>query len=135
MMAFYNIKNAGLQPHEVVLQKLDWNHHHRISDDVRFDTILGCDLVFNFPTVKELARTTAYMLAPEGTFVHICPDGRESLAYLRQFLVRAYLMDTNIGFLKLQTHEYKFQVLNHRRVGRNVERTRASGSSCPRFLF
>jgi hypothetical protein len=110
--AFFNIKNAGLQPHEVVLQKFDWNRHPRIPDEVRYDTILGCDLVFDFPTVKELARTTAFMLAPEGTFVHICPDGRESLAYLRQFLVRAYKMDTNIGFLKLQTHEYKFQVLN-----------------------
>lgn len=110
--AFLNVKNSGLQPHEVVLQQLDWNHHHRISDEVRFSTILGCDLVFNYPTVKELARTTAYMLAPDGTFVHICPDGREDLAYLRQFLTRAYLMDTNIGFLKLQTHEYKYQLLN-----------------------
>lgn len=108
-VAFHNIKNAGLQPHEVVLQKLDWNHHHRISDDFRFDTILGCDLVFNYPTVKQLARTTAYLLAPAGTFVHICPDERENLGYLRQILSRGYLMDTNIGFLKLQTHEYKFQ--------------------------
>lgn len=110
--AFLNVKNAGLQPHEVVLQELDWNHHHRISDEVRFLTILGCDLVFNYPTVKELARTVAYMLSPDGTFVHICPDGREDLGYLRQFLTRAYLMDTNIGFLKLQTHEYRYQLLN-----------------------
>jgi len=110
--AFLNVKNAGLQPHEVILQQLDWKHHHRISDEVRYDTILGCDLVFNYPTVKELARTTAYMLAPDGTFVHICPDGREDLAYLRQFLTRAYLMDTNIGFLKLQTHSFKYQLLN-----------------------
>ena len=110
--AFLNVKNAGLQPHEVMLQELDWNHPRRIPDDMRFSTILGCDLVFNYPTVKALARTTAYMLAPEGTFLHICPDGREDLAYLRQFLTRAYLMDTNIGYLKLQTHEYKFQLLN-----------------------
>lgn len=111
-VAFLNVKNAGLQPHEVVLQKLDWNHHHRISDDFRFDTILGCDLVFNYPTVKELARTTAYSLATDGTFVHICPDGRGELGHLRDFLTRAYLMDTNIGLLTLQTHEYKFQLLN-----------------------
>ena len=111
-VAFHNVEYAGLLPHEVILQKLDWNHHHRISDEVRFDTILGCDLAFNYPTVKELARTTAYMLAPQGTFLHVCPDGSDDLAYLRQFLTRAYLMNTNIGLLKLQTHSFKYQVLN-----------------------
>jgi SAM-dependent methyltransferase len=111
-LAFLNVKKSGLAPHEVVLQELDWTKHPKISDDTRFDVILGCDLLFSYPTAKELARTAAWMLGPEGTFLHICPDNREDLSYLRRFLEKGYRMTATPGYLKLQTHEYKFQLLD-----------------------
>jgi hypothetical protein len=114
--SFLNIKQSGVAPHQVVLQELDWTKRHpKISDDTRFDTILGCDLLFSYPTAKELARTAAYMLSPGGTFLHILPDhraGEEDLGYLRRFLQEGYLMSVSPGYLKLQTHEYKFQSLD-----------------------
>ena len=110
-VAFQNVRNSGVSPSKVAVEELDWTKHLRISDNERYSTILGSDLLFSYPTAKELARTAAYMLEPAGTFLHISPDTRDDVAYLVRFMEKGYLMTATPGYLKLQTHEYKYQLL------------------------
>jgi hypothetical protein len=45
------------------------------------------------------------------TFVHVCPDDRDDLPYLRQFLEKGFRMTVDIGYIKLQKLAFAFQIL------------------------
>ena len=44
-------------------------------------------------------------------FVHVCPDARENLPYLRQFLENGYKMTVNTGYLKMGRLQFVYQTL------------------------
>ena len=45
------------------------------------------------------------------TFVHVCPDIREDIPYLRQFLEKGFRMTVETGYLKLQRLDFVYQTL------------------------
>jgi hypothetical protein len=45
------------------------------------------------------------------TFVHVCPDARENVTYLRQFLENGFKMTVNSDYLKLGRLQFVFQTL------------------------
>jgi hypothetical protein len=45
------------------------------------------------------------------TFVHVCPDDRDNVPYLRQFLEKGFRMTVDIGYIKLQKLAFAFQIL------------------------
>ena len=45
------------------------------------------------------------------TFVHVCPDTRETTTYLRQYLEKGFRMNVNTGYLKMERLQFVFQAL------------------------
>jgi hypothetical protein len=46
------------------------------------------------------------------TFVHISPDDRDNVPYLRQFLEKGFCMTVNMEYIKLQKLAFAFQILS-----------------------
>ena len=44
-------------------------------------------------------------------FVHVCPEYRENLPYLRQFLEKGFKMNVDLGYLKLQKLRFVYQMV------------------------
>ena len=45
------------------------------------------------------------------TFVHVCPDTRETTMYLRQYLEKGFRMNVNTGYLNIERLQFVFQAL------------------------
>lgn len=124
--SYHNLKVSGVSGSKVSMEVLDWRarvarprgsavpvHEYR--------TIVGSDLVFSYPETKELARAVAHRLEPTEPFlyapgplprfVHVCPDDRSDLPYLRRILEKGYRMATSTHYLKLEKLIFHFQTL------------------------
>jgi hypothetical protein len=164
--AYDNTRHARLSPGKVsIKEEFPWsqrlpNRHY----DKFYDTIIGSDVDFSYPSAKELARVVANSLLPSNpvareaaqeaaekksssgsgsfggmgmemgapprreqqapldpesqvdpmippTFVHVCPDDRDNVPYLRQFLEKGFRMTVDIEYIKLQKLVFGFQIL------------------------
>ena len=173
--AYDNVRHARLSPSKVSIKDFSWsgkripNRHYY---DKVYDTIIGSDIDFSYPSSKDLARMVANSLLPSNpvardaaqaaadkksslssssgssfggmgmdmeaaspprrdqqqqasvdpdtqeidpmippTFVHVCPDDRDNVPYLRQFLEKGFRMTVDIGYIKLQKVAFAFQML------------------------
>jgi hypothetical protein len=46
------------------------------------------------------------------TFIHLCPDYRDEVTYLRQFLQKGFLMTVKTSYVKMQRLQFVFQTLD-----------------------
>ena len=125
-----NLKASGLKSgHKVNLDVLDWRTRKiqpRINrspssssaSSHEFRTVVASDIVFSYPETKELARAVAHRVEPITpylfqtgpstsrttlpSFVHVCPDDRDDVTYLRRILEKGYRMSVSTKFLKLE---------------------------------
>ena len=125
---FHNVKDSGVAASQVAVEELDWTVRNvqpriRKKGSKEYNSIVTSDVAFTYPEAKELARNVANKLKPSGwflgadnpesvpRFVHICPDAREDVVYLRQFFEKGYRMSTSTGYLKLEKLRFNFQYL------------------------
>jgi hypothetical protein len=115
----------------VIVEQLDWRKRSTAPRMIvrrnlypEYRTIVASDLTFSYPEAKELARTVANrlessrkyyntykdQLSINPSFIHICPDYRNDVAYLRQFLEKGYKMTTSSRYLKLEQLKFLYQI-------------------------
>ena len=134
--AFHNVKHTDVPSSRVSVEVLDWRIRHarpRVAAPLReYRTIVASDVAFTYPEAKELARSVAHRLQPLPppsmgivgsssssssassllpTFVHVCPDDREDMTYLRRILEKGYRMTAQTHYLKLEKLLFHFQKL------------------------
>jgi len=95
-------------------REFDWRLHPRFNP---VKTVYGGilsnsnNLDLEYPTAKELARTVAHYLEPNGRFLHICPENCEELEFLKKFLNEGYLLSLDDRPFTVESCEYKPQIL------------------------
>ena len=106
--AFHNVKDAGIPPSRVAIEKLNWKlRGPRTARPPEYHTILASDLADTYPEAKELARTVAHRLEPSSrnippaSFVLVRPEAREAHD-LHKLLTHGYRMGVSTGYLKLE---------------------------------
>jgi len=120
--AFHNLKHSGVPASRVDMQVLDWRIRHvRPRGAVplkEYRTVVASDVAFTYPEAKELARAVANRLLPNfdtrpplPTFVHVCPENRDDMPYLRRILEKGYRMSAQTHYLKLEKLLFHFQKL------------------------
>ena len=127
------IKELGFKSNKLNLDVLDWRTrkvqsqmNRASSSPLEYRTIVASDIVYSYPETKELARAVAHRLepitpylfqsGPQSTtalpsFVHICPDDRDDVTYLRRILEKGYRMAVSTKFLKLEKLSFHLQKL------------------------
>lgn len=55
------------------------------------------------------------------TFVHVCPDTRETTKYLRQYLEKGFRMTVNTGYLKMERLQFVFQAVPEEEIESTIE--------------
>jgi hypothetical protein len=71
---------------------------------------MGMDIAEPSPTSGAETEREVDPKVP-ATFVHVCPDTRESSPYLRQYLEKGFRMTVNTGYLKMERLQFVFQAL------------------------
>eukprot|EP00521_Asterionellopsis_glacialis_P014135 CAMPEP_0195297368 /NCGR_PEP_ID=MMETSP0707-20130614/21363_1 /TAXON_ID=33640 /ORGANISM="Asterionellopsis glacialis, Strain CCMP134" /LENGTH=425 /DNA_ID=CAMNT_0040359159 /DNA_START=56 /DNA_END=1333 /DNA_ORIENTATION=- len=109
-LAFANVKISGIPSEKIEMREFDWRHQRpeRLAKQ-RYHVVLGSDIAFSYPTCRELSRAVAYSLEPlpwedisAARFIHLCPEHRDDVTYLKKFLEQGYRMNLNHGYVKLQ---------------------------------
>lgn len=129
-----NLKASGLKSgYKVNLDVLDWRtrkiqprmNRPSSSQSLEYRTVVASDIVFSYPETKELARAVAHRVEPitpyiyqngpttttMPSFVHVCPDDRDDVTYLRRILEKGYRMSVSTKFLKLEKLIFHLQKL------------------------
>mmetsp|Transcript_28093 Transcript_28093/g.46519 ORF Transcript_28093/g.46519 Transcript_28093/m.46519 type:complete len:463 (-) Transcript_28093:189-1577(-) len=108
----------------------DWHLHPRfnpVKPSCWYGGIISNAVEFEYPSAKELARTVAHFLEPNGRFLHVCHHrhqhntqttnnggGRyesDELTYLKKFLSEGYLMSLDERCVTVESHICQPQVL------------------------
>jgi hypothetical protein len=134
-----NVKASGLKSgYKVNIDVLDWRTRKvqprmnrpssPSSQPLEYRTVVASDVVFSYPETKELARAVAHRVEPITpyiyqtkrstattttlpSFVHVCPDDRDDVTYLRRILEKGYRMSVSSKFLKLEKLIFHLQKL------------------------
>ena len=130
-----NLKASGLKSgYKVNLDVLDWrtrkiqpriNRSSSLSQSAEYRSVVASDIVISYPETKELARAVAHRVEPITpyiyqtesksttlpSFIHVCPDDRDDVTYLRRILEKGYLMSVSTKFLKLEKLIFHLQKL------------------------
>jgi hypothetical protein len=94
-------------------REFDWRLHPRFNPVKPFyGGIISNDIPFEYPSAKELARTVAYYLEPNGRFLHFCNADTNELGFLTKFLGQGYLMNLDERYFTVESHECKPQVVD-----------------------
>ena len=94
-------------------RKFDWRLHPRFNPvKPYYGGILSNDIDFEYPSAKELARTVAYFLEPDGRFLHVCPADTNELNFLKKFLNEGYLMNLDERYFSVESRESCPQVVD-----------------------
>lgn len=101
-------------------RQFDWRLHPRFNPTKPFyGGILSCNTPLEYPSAKQLARTVAYFLEPNGRFVHIAPTRQggevleeESLHFLSKFLHEGYLMSLDERLFTVESQYSEPQILD-----------------------
>lgn len=132
-LAMKYCQKSGIKK-SVIVDQLEWRKRINVPKVVsrrntlpEYRTIIASDLAFSYPEAKELARTVAnrlessrkyyntYQSDPSSgninpSFIHVCPDDRNDVTYLRQFLEKGYKMTTTSRYLKLEQLKFLYQI-------------------------
>jgi hypothetical protein len=84
--------------------------------------VVPADVSYTHPEAKELARSVANRLEPSERFllsgspvprlVHVTPEDRDDVPYLRRLLEKGYRMTVDMRYLKLEKLSFLFQKTN-----------------------
>lgn len=102
------------------VRQFDWRLHPRFNPTKPFyGGILSCNTPLEYPSAKELARTVAHYLEPNGRFVHVAPTHRGagledegSLQFLSKFLHEGYLMSLDERLFTVESQYSEPQILD-----------------------
>ena len=72
---------------------------------------LGMDTFTPPPSLQDKSDDVEVDPKIPPAFVHVCPEYRENLPYLRQFLEKGFKMNVDIGYLKLQRLRFVYQMV------------------------
>lgn len=100
-------------------RQFDWRLHPRFNPTKPFyGGILSCNIPLEYPSAKELARTVAHYLEPNGRFVHVSPTHggsgaheEEPLQFLTKFLHEGYLMSLDRRLFTVESQYSEPQIL------------------------
>ena len=100
-------------------RQFDWRLHPRFNPLKPFyGGILSCNTPLDYPSAKELARTVAHYLEPNGRFVHVAPTHtgagvheEEPLQFLSKFLHEGYLMSLDTRVFTVESQHSEPQIL------------------------
>ena len=122
--AFHNVKRSGAPASRIDLQVIDWRVRSvrprgaAVTPLKEYRTIVASDVAFTYPEAKGLARAVAnrllpntYATPPLPTFVHVCPDDRDDVSYLRRILEQGYRMAVQTHYLKVEKLLFQLQKL------------------------
>ena len=81
-------------------RQFDWRLHPRFNHPIKpfYGGILSnsCNTLLEYPSAKELARTVAFYLEPNGRFVHVTtPNNNKETGFLKKFLHDGYLLNVD----------------------------------------
>jgi hypothetical protein len=101
-------------------RQFDWRLHPRFNPTKPFyGGILSCNTPLEYPSAKQLARTVAHFLEPNGRFVHIAPTQQgggsqeeDSLHFLSNFLHEGYLMSFDERLFTVESQFSEPQILD-----------------------
>jgi len=116
-------------------REFDWRLHPRLNPVKPFyGGILSNsnNMELEIPTAKELARTVAHFLEPDGRFLHICQEEQsKKLDFLKRFLQKGYLFSLDEQHFTIESSIYQPQALepNEELAPWKLEKT-----SCSNFI-
>ena len=73
---------------------------------------LGMDMDSPSPSPNDSDEDTMVDPSVPPTFIHVAPDVRENLRYLRQFLEKGFRMTVDTGFMNLERLNFVYQTLD-----------------------
>ena len=105
---------TGGRNSRVSVLDLDWTKHPKFQSifPTNFKGILGCELMDSYASAKELARTVANFMDPNGRFMHMAPKDDPNVPHLVKFLTKGYAMSVDKRPVELQSHTYQPQPLD-----------------------
>jgi hypothetical protein len=156
-----NIQHSTLTK-KILVDKFDWRirtvrprmvqqqqRSSSSSSSSEYHTVVASDIVFSYPETKELARTVAHSLEPiqpyiynnqkntnqYPTFVHVCPNERDDVVYLRRILERGYRMLISTKFLKVEKLIFHIQTLPYNANEIELDNLELEMKDCKELIY
>jgi hypothetical protein len=128
-MVFHKVRKIPDVPSsKIAMDRFDWRvrlprsiQHPSLYKEYR-TVVVPADVSYTYPEAKELARSVANRLEPSERFllsgapvprlVHVTPEDRDDVPYLRRLLEKGYRMSVDMRYLKLEKLSFLFQKTN-----------------------